>query len=239
MTKKDNLDENKSDLIALVGKSIVGAVPFAGSLLSEIVGAIIPNQRVDRLIKYLRELENKISEIPTELIERLKTDDLFIDLVEEGFVQASRAITDERRAYIASIVAKGVTDETIELEDSKFLMKILQELNDVEIIWLRFYKVPTINGDKEFRKKHENVLNLARVFIGADKETLNKAALQDSYKKHLERLGLIKNHVRTDSKTNLPEFDRISGQPKVSYSKITQIGNMLLEQIGINEDEDN
>jgi len=236
MAKKDNLENNRQDLIAAVGKSAVGAIPFAGPLLSEIIGAVIPNQRVDRLTKYIKILEDKMSQIPEEIINDLKTDENFIDLVEEGFVQASRATTDERRKYIASILANGITDDSIELEDSKSLLKILQELNDVEIIWLRFYQVPTIGGDEEFRKQHVNVLSPIRAYIGADKEMLQKAALQDNYKKHLERLGLIKNHIRTDSKTKMPEFDRFTGQPKISYSDITQLGKMLLEQIGMTEE---
>ncbi len=233
MTKKEQIDNNRQDLIAAIGKSIVGAIPFAGPLLTEIIGAVIPNQRVDRLTKYIKTLEDKISQIPKDTIENLKENEHFIDLVEEGFVQASRAITDERRNYIASILANGITDDSIAIEESKSLLKILQELNDVEIIWLRFYQVSTINGDEEFRKQHENVLTPIRAYMEADKETLQKAALQDNYKKHLERLGLIKNHIRTDSKTNMPEFDRFTGQPKVSYSDITQLGKMLLEQIGM------
>ena len=237
MSEQDNLKNNKSDLIAFVTKSVVGVVPFAGTLLSELVGVVIPNQRVERLIKYVKELEQKISQIPKDVIENLKSNEQFIDLFEEGFVQASRAMTDERRGYIASIVSNGITDESIKLEESKFLLKILQELNDVEIIWLRFYKVPTMGGDEEFRKKHNNVLSSVQAYKGADKEILQKAALQNSYKKHLERIGLIKNHIRMGSKTNIPEFDSFTGQSKVTYSDITQLGNMLLEQIGVIEDE--
>jgi hypothetical protein len=238
MTKKDNLENNRQDLTAAVGKSVVGAIPFAGPLLSEVIGAVIPNQRVDRLTKYIKILEDKMSQIPEEIIDRLKMDEHFIDLVEEGFVQASRAITDERSKYIASILANGITDDSIKLEESKSLLKILQELNDVEVIWLRFYQVPTIGGDEEFRKKFENVLSPIRAYIGANKETLQKAALQDSYKKHLERLGLIKNHILTDSETKIPEFDRFTGQPKISYLDITQLGKMLLEQIGMSEENE-
>lgn len=233
MIKKNNLENNRQDLIAALGKSVVGVIPFAGPLLSELIGAVIPNQRVDRLTKYIKLLEDKMSQIPEEIIDKLKTDENFIDLVEEGFVQASRSITDERRKYIVSVLVNGITDNSIELEESKSLLKILQELNDVEIIWLRSYHVTAIGGDENFRKKHDNVLSPITAYVGADKETFQKAAIQDSYKKHLERLGLIKNHIRIDSKTKMPEFDRFTGQPKVSYSDITQLGEMLLEQIGM------
>lgn len=236
MSKKDNLENNKTDLITLVTKSTVGIVPIAGTLLSELVGVIIPNQRVDRLTKYVRELEQRISTLPNELVDTIKTNEQFIDLFEESFVLASRAITDERRKYIAAILVNGIADASIEFEESKLLLKILQEINDIEVIWLRFYKVPTIGGDNEFRDKHSNILSPIIACIGSDKETLQKAALQDSYKKHLERLGLIRTQIRTDPNTKLPEFDTFTGQLKVSYSDTTQLGNMLLEQIGLIDD---
>ena len=52
----ENLERNNQDLIAIVGKSIVGVIPIIGPLLSEIVGTVIPNQRIDRLIKYVNVL---------------------------------------------------------------------------------------------------------------------------------------------------------------------------------------
>ena len=91
---KDQLDNNKTDLLVSAAKSAVGVVPIAGSLLSELVGNLIPNQRIDRLSKYVKELDDRISKIPTEKINSLLNNDDFIDLIEEGFVQASRAITD-------------------------------------------------------------------------------------------------------------------------------------------------
>ncbi|MGV0847984.1 hypothetical protein ACTS9T_15580 [Empedobacter falsenii] len=230
---KDQLDNNKTDLLVSAAKSAVGVVPIAGSLLSELVGNLIPNQRIDRLSKYVKELDDRISKIPTEKINSLLNNDDFIDLIEEGFVQASRAITDKRRQYIASIVSTGITDKNIQLNESKQLLKILSELNDIEIIWLRSYLVPTIGGDEEFRQKHKNILQPIHTYMGADEETMTKAALQNSYKEHLERLELIDHKIRIDTTTKMPEFDTFTGKPKKSYSTITTLGRLLLKQIGI------
>ena len=122
----ENLERNNQDLIAIVGKSIVGVIPIIGPLLSEIVGTVIPNQRIDRLIKYVNVLNDKLSHIPEEIINSIKTDESFIDLIEEGFFQASRAMTDERREYIASVLANGITDDSLAFEESKYLLKLLQ-----------------------------------------------------------------------------------------------------------------
>ena len=230
---KDIESSNKSDLIASAGKSVVGAVPFVGPLLSELVDSLIPNQRVDRLIKYVTELERRLSGTEEASLRLKIQNEEYLILIEDGYIYASRAITDERRFYIASIVASGLTHEEIEVNSSKYFLRLLSELNDTEIIWLRFYLHPTIGGDRDFRGKHANVLEPARAYIGAPETELNKSALQDSYKDHLERLGLIQSHIRTDHETGMPNFDSFSGKPEVSYRDITQLGRMLLHQIGI------
>lgn len=228
-----NLKNNNTDKLTSLAKSVVGAVPFAGTLLSELVENVIPNQRLERLSLYIGELDKKISKIPSEKIDLLIKSEFFIDLIEESFVQASRAFTDERRTYIAAIVTNGITDNSIELQDSKYLLKILQELNDIEIIWLRYYSNTSITGDSEFRKKHENILTGITVYINSEKEIQQKASLQENYKLHLERLGLVRNHIKTDKKTSRPEVDRITENFKIRHTIITELGKLLLEQIGL------
>lgn len=236
MTTKDNLENNKNDLIVSAAKSVLGIVPIAGSLLSELVGNIIPNQRIDRLTKYVKELDEKLSKIPIEKLTPLLYNEDFVDLIEEGFVQASRAISEERRKYITSIVTSGITDKAIQFHESKYLLKTLQELNDIEIIWLRYYLVPTMDGDKEFRNKHKNILENIKTYIGVDSETLSKSAIQKSYKEHLERLELISHKIRFDRTKGVPEYDIFSGKPKTSYTEITTLGRLLLKQIGLIEE---
>jgi hypothetical protein len=236
-SRDNNFKANKTDILASIAKSAVGVVPFAGTFLTEIVDNIIPNQRFERLTAYVKELDEKISKIPSKKIEILLDNEVFTDLVEESFFQASRVLTKDRRNYIINIVTNGITNSNIQLEDSKFLLKILQELNNIEIIWLRFFLIPTVTGDIEFREKHKNILEPIHSFIGADKEVLNKSAIQKSYRLHLERLGLIINHLKIDKKTGQPELDRSSGQPKIRYTRITPLGEMLLENIGLKKND--
>ncbi|EIW87737.1 hypothetical protein AGRI_14490 [Alishewanella agri BL06] len=231
----DDLKQDKTDALVATVKSVLGTVPFAGPLLSELVGNLIPNQRVDRLTNYVKELEARLSRIDREKIDNALRSEEGIDLFEEGFVQASRSLTDERRKYVANVVANGVDDETIEYSESKYILKLLQELNEQEIIWLRFFMVPTIGGDEEFRGKHRNILEPVPAHLGSDERTIEKASLQDSYKGHLEHIGLIRPHYRMDRNTGMPEFDKFSGKPSVSYRDLTPIGRMILKQIGFTD----
>ena len=232
----DDIERNKTDILVASVKSVLGAAPFAGPMLSELVGNLIPNQRIDRLTKYVKELETRLSNIDRDKIDKALNNEEGVDLLEEGFVQASRALTDERRRYIANVVVNGIDNEAIEYSGSKYVLELLQELNEQEVIWLRFFMVPTIGGDEEFRKKHKSVLDPVQAYIGADERTIEKASLQESYKEHLERIGLIRSHYRMDRDTGMPEFNRFSGKPAVSYRDLTPLGRMVLKQIGFSEE---
>lgn len=232
MIERQELRPNKTDFIASIAKSTLGIVPIGGPFLSELIGNVIPNQRLDRLIKYVQELESRVSKIGTDVLQKVMSNDEFIDLIEESFVQASRALSDERRSYIASIVTTGLTNESIQHSESKYLMKILEELNDIEVIWLKYYQKIIEGEDWEFTEKHANVLTPISSYLDSDKETINRSSLQDSYKEHLERLQLIRGHINIDRKTGMPTFDS-KGKPVVSYTLITSLGELLIEQIGL------
>lgn len=237
MTSEKSLGTNGTDLLTSFSKSALSMVPIAGPFLSEIVGTIIPNQRIDRLIEYIKELNKRITKIQTERLEELSKNEEFVDLAEEGFIQASRATTSERRQYIASIIENGINDEAISFLQSKYLLKLLSELNDVEIIWLWSYVYPVKKSDVEFSEKHKNVLTPISSYSGVDKETRNSASIQDSYKEHLERLHLIESKILYDRKTGFPEFDKYAGKLKTSSRSLTYLGRLLLEQIGLINEE--
>ncbi|MEQ1202935.1 hypothetical protein ABLT98_03700 [Acinetobacter baumannii] len=230
--KDNNLDANFLDHRVATYKAIVGLVPGFGSILSEVVGAIIPDQRMDRLVQYIKLLDEKVQKIDSNLLENAKQNELAIDLIEEGFVQASRSLSNERREYIANIVANGISDEEKNYADSKYILKLLGELNDQEVIWLRFFLHPTFDGDEEFRQQHQNVIEPIATYIGADENILEKKDIQESYKSHLERLGLIRSNYRIDKNTGLPKFNH-QGVPEVSYRFVTPLGKMMLKKIGL------
>jgi len=236
---ENELQQNKADLLAATTKSALGAIPFAGALLSELVSNLIPNQRIDRLSKYVVELERKLSDLTTEKIQEFLKSEECIDLFEESFIQASRALTDKRRELIASIVRNGIDTDSITYSESKYILKLLQELNEQEIIWLRFYLVPTIGGDEEFRNKHKQVLDPVQAHLGSTEAIIEKSALQDSYTEHLERLGLIQSNYNFNHDSGMPEFDSFTGKPSVTYRDISILGKLVLKQIGLFESTKN
>lgn len=241
-----DLNENKTDWTVFTLKTGASLVPFVGGALAEIIGQLIPGQRIDRIQKYIELLDESIKRLPEDIVKELLKNELFISLVEDSFYLASRALTDERRRYIVEILERGMTSDDAKINDSKYLLSLLSELNDNEIIWLRYFRERTMQQKQKFMQKHGNVLQKEIVTLGSDTKVRRKAAVQDSYAEHLERLGLIKHHLDmqkvvpesagraglTSKDVNVPNYDNF-GKLKVSYSETTTLGNMLLEHIGL------
>ena len=221
-------------------RSGLSLVPIIGPFFAEIFGTIIPNQRLDRVVKFIAELNRKVDLKEKRLSDAPVNDEEFTDLVEEAFRQAARSLSDERRSYIATLVANGMNSENIEFAESKHLLRILNEINDVEVIWLCSYRSHSFGGDKEFREMHKAVLTPVEALFSSPPETYYKLALQESYQEHLAQLGLLNRQFKTDtdpdSRTVMPEFDSFSGAMEVSDYELSSLGSLLLREIGLGKD---
>jgi len=224
------------DYVTSAAKGALGAIPFAGSLLAEIAGTVIPNQRIDRIADFAAKLQERIEHLESQKITDQLNDEEFTDLVEESLRQASRATTEERRRYLASLLANSITSDAIEHEESKHLLRILGELNDIEVLWLRFFHDPTMGSDTEFRELHKEVFEPKYAVIGGGQKQLDEVALQESYKDHLSRLGLTTSPVSVGRDGN-PEIDKIKGDFKRSYTRTSPLGDLLLRSIGLVNDD--
>ena len=118
-----------------------------------------------------------------------------LDLIEEGIVQATRAISQERIERLAHLISRTLTNEKLKYTESKKLLNLFRELTDPEILWLIYYSKPTTIGS-EFHKKliedNPDVLAPISRSSNSPQEEIDRAALQDSYKNTLFRLGLFK-----------------------------------------------
>lgn len=235
---KSELEIKPIDIVASAMKSAAGILIPIGPLLNELIGYTIPNQRIERLIKYSTQLEGKIKNIDNSLLKLALQDENFTDLMEESVRQAARSLSDERREYIASIIANSLKPETIDYIESKQILKILGEINDIEVIVLRYHLCPLYAGDNEFRQKHETIIKFKRATIKSTQSELDKAALHNSYRKHLVHLGLLKPKYETiqyKDNTYLPIVDS-SGLQQITRYEITGLGLLVLRQIDLNYD---
>jgi hypothetical protein len=229
----DTLATRTPDYVVSAAKAALGAVPFAGSLLSEIAGSIIPNQRIDRIVAFAEELESKLSEVDRRLMRAALANENFTDLMEEALRQVARSVSQERRAGIAALLVNGLKPDDMSYVESKHLLRILGEVNDIEIIRLGSHLYETFGSGREYWAKHSEILEPVAPTMGSSERELEKATLQDSYDQHLAQLGLLQARHNVDSRTNQLVVDRFTGAPEVRGYGITSLGRILLKQIGV------
>jgi hypothetical protein len=222
----------KTDLAVSLGKGILGAIPIVGPLMAEIVGHVIPNQRLDRLERFLRILETKVGDVEHSKLKERFAKEEFVDLLEDGMLHASRALSDERKAYIASIIEAGIKEDEFEAIQKKLILNLLSELNDTEVITLQSYGIHPQNREEYF-EKHRNVLTPPMATLGSTPEVIDDKAIYDAQKNHLERLGLLRLRFKKPRKGELPEFDDKTGMVKAQGYAITSLGRLLLRNIGL------
>lgn len=230
-----NLKPNITDRVASVTRGIVGAAPIVGPLVAEVVTELIPNQRIDRLTEFVQILNAKVEELEQEKLSAEFQDEEFIDLLEDGFHCATRAISRESKEYIASVIANSLTDEQIRHTQSKVLLSLLCELSDPEVILLQYHAKLVSPDLDEYREKHKDVIEGPMVHQGSNRKELDQDALYKTYRAHLERLGLIRPRFSRPRRGELPEFDDKTGKMKASWYDVTWLGRLLLRAIGLND----
>ena len=244
-SEKDSreLRQNWVDLTAAAGRGAASLVPLIGPFFAEVIGVTIPKQRLDRVVQFVTELERRLESAERKVLEQQLSSDEFTDLLEEGFRQATHSLSDERRSYIASLIINGMNSEQIDIAESKHMLRILGEINDIEVVWLRahtvwlrVHTVATIMSDDTFREKHKEILSVF-AHLGSTQREIDKVALQKSYKEHLAQLGLLTPRYRTNMQTQTPEFDSFTGAMEVQGYHLSSLGTMLLREIGLGEDE--
>ena len=222
----------KTDIITIISKGALGAIPFVGPLAAEIIGATIPNQRIDRIESYLKILELKIPENDKKLIEEKMKRPESVDLLEDSFIQVSRALSEERKDYIASLMKNSLTNENLEYLEYKKLLSILGELNDFEIIILNSYSLRRGTPEyTEFMDLHEDILMAPSICIGSSREEIEKATMFKTHKIHLVKLGLLEPKFKKPKKGEFPEFDEKTGMIKYSRYSLSHLGRLLLRTI--------
>jgi hypothetical protein len=231
---EQTLSERPIDHVTLVVKGAIGVIPIAGPLLAEIAGTLIPNQRVDRLVKFAQQLRERLENTEDDILRAHLLDENFTDAVEESLRQAARSTSDERRAYIASLLANGINLDNLDFIETKHLLRLLGEINDVEVVWLRsYYNLHMAQRDEEFSHRHAAILEPIIAHLGSSQQDIDRASMQESYKLHLESLGLLRQQIRFDHKTKLPDFDRNKGFKRSGF-EITSLGKLLVRYIDVN-----
>ena len=121
------------NVTAAIVKSALGAIPFAGSLLGEILSLIIPNQRVGRIESYLGYLTDRLEGIDPDTLRTRLQDPQIFDLFKEGALRSIKAHANVRKQFIAESVASGISGGPQEASEAKRQLATLAEIDDDHI----------------------------------------------------------------------------------------------------------
>ncbi|MDA3932864.1 MAG: hypothetical protein PF630_00735 [Gammaproteobacteria bacterium] len=202
------LDPNSRDRLVSVAKGAAGALPFVGSIVSEILDSVIPELRFERVVTFLKSLDDEVKKVDArlELFEANLRSEHGLDLFEEGVVQAARAVSEDRKARLARLVARALSEEELGYAQSRKLLNLYRELTDPEIVWLIFYSLNPVLGPgphADWVKQHPEILEPISREMGAPREQHEQGAIQDSYKETLVRLGLTTQKSKVTQLTTL------------------------------------
>ena len=64
----------RRDIAVAISKGIFGAIPVVGPMAAEVIGILIPNQRVDRIEALLKALGTRVAECEQERLRKRFTE---------------------------------------------------------------------------------------------------------------------------------------------------------------------
>ena len=222
---EDDLGEDEHDALAATGRAISGLVPMFGGVIGELITKIIPDQRTERIVRYVRDLNTRLEAFEADL-DAILAEPENIDLIEEGGFQAARATSWERVDRIATMVANGLRSKDADLVRRKRLTRLLGQLDDDELVLLNAYG-QSYGGDlgiwQMVNRPDPADLQSSRSEIDAEK-------LYEAGREHLLRLGLLCKNYRTPPRGQAPTFDTRKGDYEHSV-EISYLGRLLLRHL--------
>jgi hypothetical protein len=219
------LGSNSTDYAVSAAKGLAGLVPGIGGIIGEIIGAVIPNQRIDRIARFLEILDEKFKVLSEEILKAKLRHPNAVVLLEEALLLAYKAQTDERRWQIAAIVVHGITPIQMQIFEARRMLALLDELVEPEIILLQAYGVSWI-PIYPFSRVHRTTLSPPVSVLSDPRSVRDSDSIRQSYHRHLEQLNLVepKWEIQSDSRD----------QQKIVRSgrgEITALGRAFLHYI--------
>lgn len=228
MEKNDELERNITDHLTSIVKSGVGFFPGIGTALGEIVSYLVPNQRLDRVAKYLYKINDKIETLSNEI----KNNRDKINLIETGLKASANSIFDEKCEWIANVVIQGLYDD-IDISVADNIINIVSQLNNEQIIILYYYvnydNKPMIEKEP-FIKRFRDLFDYG-MLLSENREKFELLKNKEQYNTTtLLNIGLLKNNMEID---RLPNFgvssSYSSNDIKMLQSQLYELNKNLID----------
>lgn len=228
-----DLEARKRDLAAHVARGVLGAAPFIGPILAEIIGSLLPQRRIERVEALLQQLDARLETADQETLQKTLMSPESIDLLDAAMRQAARSTSRIRQAYLAELLARALTREELEYSQVRTLFDLLDQLGEPELAILASYGLPPGPARTEYRARHVP----RPAMPGADPEA-PESDLEDhpffrAWRANLLRLGLLEPRFDPPEAAAPSALDPATGMMKVSHHALAPLGHLLLQSIGL------
>jgi hypothetical protein len=191
----------QEDLTALVVKT---SAPLLGYLLNpelglvwsamgEVFSQLVPGQRVDRLHDYVDHLEDRLTGLEAEFQKHIHESAGYVAFVERATLVAAQPGSTRKRRDIAGLVKTGLTRTEVELEAHDAFLRMLERINDSQVLLLMYYNLPQTYGNPDlasFTDRHPDVFPLAPTNMDSD-DVVHRWTIKEAYVKELVTIGLL------------------------------------------------
>jgi len=230
-----DIDNNRVDHAVALTKGVLGAAPFVGGALAELVGSVVPNQRLDRITSFLKELDKRLKKVE---IEKLNNNKFALDLFEDGMYQAVRILSEERNRFLVNFLKQTIDVDSDSYSTKKKLLAILQELTDkdIEILnsiskrWYQAtaseYSTPSLAIGQYDKLSEEKKIEYQHLKMDFGLHIANLKRLNLVYVKEKEIDPDWGNDSNINTDTGLPEVDDCC---------LTKVGELLLTNISVTD----
>lgn len=224
---KEDLHTNKMDIITSTVATATSYIPIAGGALSEIIRMVIPNQREDRIVKFLTNIDKRLSELEIT-VEKLQS--IFNNTKYGGFTfECLRDVVndkfEEKMVYYQNLYITGITSEEQEMLNMSNLMRLVSDMEYKEILYLKFYYYANYANNQKI-KTIQQLLNQGSITPNYTMKMKQNELDNETYKQitlnSLVNKGLLERKI---------EYVGKNRREKIKY-KITSLGKLLLRKIG-------
>lgn len=206
MSQHNSLDmqTNATDYVSGFLKGVFGMIPIVGPAVQELLGIIIPNQRMDRVARFVEALGKELAELKEDVdsLNKKLADEKYSSLFYKACVGSADAYSNERIEYIKNIFIYGLYQTDLQTYKSEGLLNLLNRVTDIEIVYLRFYYL--LKWDlKRFGEYREiaGIFTLQPVIhTGMTREAIDDEVAKIIYLNNLLSYGLLEIEIDKNGK---------------------------------------
>ena len=225
-----------------------------GGLVAELISAVIPEQRADRMARYLTALADRFNRLEAAALNAgaRSMGPEQVSLFHAGGEAAVRAPHPDRVERIAKVVAQGMAGSELEAARARRMVEILSDLSEDDVVQLCGHVEP-FKSDADWRELHGATLWTGD-YRGAllarrtpHDEMARLAAAVDLQIFRLIRLGLLEDPPQLDLHdvaAQLSAYEQNIGLARYGVSKpalatepseprLSPLGRMVLEELGL------